>query len=106
MMASMSKPSSCSSRSVTGRTPLSLMSISTTFSHVDCIRSISNFSIFIYVFGDVQVLYSQSGEIADADSASSPGRRRFAKCADLDGPRRLGQCVLQFTQLLTLAARI
>ena len=31
---------------VTGRMPLSLRSISTTFSHVDCIRSISNGSIF------------------------------------------------------------
>ena len=45
-MASRSSPIAASSRSVTGRTPLSLMSISTTFSHVDCMRSISNCGIF------------------------------------------------------------
>src|SRR5512136_906028 len=47
MAPSRSKPMACSSRRVTGRTPLSLMSYSTRFSHVDCIRSISNIGIFI-----------------------------------------------------------
>ena len=45
--ASRSKPISTSSRSVIGRTPLSLMSNSTRFSQVDCIRSISKFGILM-----------------------------------------------------------
>src|ERR1017187_2165080 len=43
---SRSSPIPARSRRVTGRMPLSLRSISTRFSHVDCIRSISNGAIF------------------------------------------------------------
>src|SRR5215469_7293720 len=62
---SRSRPISPISPRLTGRTPLSLISISTTFSHVDCMRSISNFSILIDVFGDIKIFYSKPGEVGD-----------------------------------------
>src|SRR5579863_8344773 len=101
-MASRSSPICESSRRLTGRIPLSLMSISTRFSHVDCIRSISNFSIFIAIFGDIQILYAQAGEIANRILAAVPPGSRFAKRADLQSAQRLLAGVLQFSQLLTL----
>ena len=108
---SRSSPISPSSRRVTGRTPLSLMSISTRFSHVDCIRSISNWFDLqsapqVAVFGDIQVFHAEPGEIRDGDARGIEGDRRIAECADLHRAARLLRRVLQFTQLLTLAARI
>src|ERR1035438_8233285 len=101
-MLSRSSPISPSSRRLTGRTPLSLISSSTTFSHVDCIRSISNGSIFIAVFSDIKVFYSQSCKVANRQSSAVlpiPG-------TDLHSPLPLVLRMLQFTQLLTLPARI
>src|SRR3954471_16107997 len=98
-IASRSSPISPSSRSETGRTPLSLMSISTTFSHVDCIRSISNCGILkqaplVNGFGDVQVFGAQAGEIGDRQAA---GLERLT--GEFDGALRFLRRVLQFAEV-------
>src|SRR5437588_12156666 len=106
-MASRSSPIAASSRSVIGRTPLSLMSISTAFSHVDCMRSISNCGIFknaplVNVFGDEEVFDPEAGEIGDGEPM--PGRLD-ARPAFLRAPRLLGR-VLQLAEFFTLSQRI
>src|SRR3954466_4493994 len=99
-MASRSSPIAASSRSVTGRMPLSLMSVSTTFSHVDCMRSISNCGIFndaplVNVFRDGEVFDAEAGKVGDGERG---GRKRvtleFARAVDLVGR------VLQFAEPL------
>src|ERR1017187_8397613 len=88
-MDSISRPISANSRSETGRTPLSLRSISTRFSQVDCMRSISKGSIFTVtfrtVFGDIEIFDAQSGEVAYRDGVRPDGVRRQAEIADLAG---------------------
>src|SRR5579862_8425600 len=103
-MRSRSSPISAISRRLTGRTPLSLRSISTRFSHVDCIRSISNFSIFITVLGGKQIFHAQAGEVANRNLVRLPWsfRTGLAECAQLERARFLLPAVLQLSQLLTL----
>src|SRR5579872_6506378 len=107
-MASRSSPMSPSSRRLTGRIPLSLRSISTRFSHVDCIRSISNFSIFITVLGDKQIFHAQASEVANRNLIRLPRRfgAGFAEHAQFECALSLLPAMLQFSQLLTLLDRI
>src|SRR6476469_1341683 len=95
-----------SSRRVSGRTPLSLMSNSTRFSHVDCMRSISNVGIFIAVFGYIKVFHAEPGHVANGDAAGVPRGLRSAERADLNRALPLLRRVLQFSQLLTLLPRV
>src|SRR3954447_15983495 len=60
----------------------------------------------VTVFGDVKVFYAKAGEIGDRDCSSIDSDRSFAVFADFDGAASLIHGVLQFTQLLTLAARV
>src|SRR3954451_15788831 len=105
-MASRSRPMSPNSRRETGRTPLSLISNSTTFSHVDCIRSISNCGIFkktplVDGFGDVQVFDAETGQVGDGQAA---GVERLA--GEFDGARELVGGVLQLAVVEALTGGV
>ena len=105
------EPHLASSRKLTGRTPLSLMSNSTRFSQVDCMRSISNGSIFkVPSRRQYSAMYRSSTprpvKSQTVMPAGSTATGRLAELADLDGAVPLIRGVLQFTQLLTLTARI
>src|SRR5687768_242091 len=66
---------STSSRNVSGRTPLSLMSYSTRFSHVDCIRSMSNSSMATPKF--LELFWRDVSAADDGDSdARADARQR------------------------------
>src|SRR5450759_3201199 len=57
-------------------------------------------------FGDVQVFDAEPGEIRHGNARGSECHGRIAVLADLHRADRLIRRVLQFTQLLTLTARI